>query len=109
MKTSEILEKAKAFLWDGISHIGLDKEVYICWALREVLPLAPECENDETFRKIRSLQEEIENRLGPGNATLEIWLERKLGEDFIFSKKAIQAHRLAWMNLLIEEYKQKGD
>ena len=106
MKTSELIAKAKQHLWDGLddSNLALDsKTEFICYAMVRAAKRPFEYALAQTFR------DDIEVRLGPWN-NLWSWLVYEAAiptKDLTYPN--VQAHRLAWMNKLIKEYKAKGD
>lgn len=110
MKTSELLTEAKKYLWDGEDEKELerlDKSEYICFAiLSAARNSSNERANHEIYFQCRKV---IESSLFPHNC-VETWLLRSAGiPPKEMTHKRIQAHRLAWMNLLIKEFKAKGD
>ena len=110
MKTSELLTEAKKYLWDGEDEKELerlDKSEYICFAILSAARNSPtETEDHSTYLRCRKV---IERNLFPHNC-VETWLLRSAGiPPKEMTHKRIQAHRLAWMNLLIKEFKAKGD
>lgn len=110
MKISELLTEAKKYLWDGKDEKELerlDKSEYICFAILSAARNSPnEVENHSTYLRCRRV---IEASLFPHNC-VETWLLRSAGIPAKeMTNKRIQAHRLAWMNMLIKEFKAKGD
>ena len=111
MKTSEIIEKARPYLWDGDLKTYGDKEEFLCHAIvrgnrggrwDHRAPLAVE----GRLIEVRSV---IEERLHP-YCTLDSWLLRRAGvamKDLTSSN--VQKHRWQWMEKLIVEFKRKGD
>lgn len=105
MKSSELLEKAKKYLWDGIGDETGDETGYafICYA---ILHAASTPSQIGLAQKVRDA---IEVRLHPWN-NLHSWLRYEAGiPEKMLTQERVQAHRLAWMNKLIKEYKAKGD
>ena len=110
MKTSELLTEAKKYLWDGKDPRELEKldtSEYICFA---ILFAARESSNERANHAIYlRCRKVIEKRLFPNNC-LETWLWRSgnipLKE---ITHQRLQAHRLAWMDLLIKEFKALED
>jgi hypothetical protein len=94
MKTSTVLTEAKKLLWNGYGPLD-GKPAHICLAIISV------------DNKSKALKE-IQRRLGK-SISLSVWLFDKGIEYKEMSRRKLQAHRLAWMNLLIDEYKSKGD
>lgn len=114
MKTSELLTAAKKYLWDGqddnqLEDLSEHKSEYICFAISNVRHFELNLSEAPIYWLIRKTRDMIELRLFPWN-NMDAWLLRgacippeQLTPD------RVQAHRLAWMNLLIEEFKAKGD
>ena len=98
MKKSEMLRACKGFLWDGISKRG-EQKYAICYALTEMLGLK---QTDE----LRGI---IHKRL-KDNTTLFAWLlyECEIPREQL-TEAAVQAHRHAWVDLMIKEFEAKGD
>jgi hypothetical protein len=91
------LEAAKKYLWDGVltSHgcIPFDRERYICICLL----------NSDDVGDVTKLRSVIESRLD-GAADLDNWLALNGVPYYERTDKRLQAHRLAWINKLIEEF-----
>lgn len=88
----ELLKHAKKNLCDGTDP-NLNKSEYICFAL----PF--------TYTA-NELKIEIHNRLAPHNNVWS-WLHKKVGiPQRYLNQRNVQAHRLAWINKLIEEFSQ---
>lgn len=114
MKTSELLTAAKKYLWDGKNDADLEdlnqhKTEYICFAITNVRHFELDVTEAPIYKLVRKTRDMIEQRLFPCN-TMESWLFR---ETYVplkdLTPDRVQAHRLAWMNLLIKEFKAKGD
>ena len=110
MKTSELLREAKKYLWDGkdekeLEH--LDKSEYICFAILSAARNNPnETIEHSTCLRCRRV---IEASLFPHNC-VETWLLRSAGiPPKEMTHRRIQAYRLAWIDVLIKEFKAKGD
>ncbi len=103
MKTSELIKQAKELLWDGKDECEDCKEEFICYALLHA------SSNRFQMELSQRIRDDIEVRLHPWN-NLYSWLryEANISEKDLTYKR-VQAHRLAWMNKLIKEYKAKGD
>lgn len=110
MKISELLTEAKKYLWDGKDEKELerlDKSEYICFAILSAARNNPnEIANHATYLRCRRV---IEARLFPCNGFYS-WLhyEAKIPQTML-TQERVQAHRLAWMNKLIKEFKAKED
>lgn len=109
MKTSELIAKAREYLWDGLDDFDLDsdntnsKTEFICYAMLKASRYPTDFALAQTFR------DDIEVRMYPWN-NLASWLRYKAEiPDKDLTYPNVQAHRLAWMNKLIKEYKSKGD
>ena len=97
MKTSEILTKAKDYLWDGKSGKGTP---YICWAVADV-----RC-SDGDYARIANI---IALRIAPCNDA-STWLRNAIGYNpYEAGEVAVQQWRHAWVDQMIEEFKAKGD
>ena len=98
MKKSEMLRKAKRFLWDGVSE-NTGKTVYICYALGYAV-------GDKQAQPLCNI---IHERL-EAYPTLFAWLRYKCNIPWEQLKdKAVQKHRYQWVDMLIEEFEAKGD
>lgn len=88
------LKAAKGRLWDGLNPpIPSDKERYICFAVEEADPT-------DAGMEVVAI---IESRLAP-NASVAGWLySRGVSEEDLTTER-VQAHRHAWLDLLIEEF-----
>lgn len=114
MKTSELLITAKKYLWDGkdctqLEDLSQHKTEYICFAITNARHFELNLPEVPHFKLVRKTMNMIEERLFPWN-NMESWLLRRCGippEDL--KPDRVQAHRLAWMNQLINEFKAKGD
>ena len=118
LTTSQLLKEAKQYLWNG--HAGRGNEddncIFICHAIDRV-------KTKLTFKKVdankyHALIREIDNRLSeklPSGRiqqhTMKCWLVEVGGLSWtdVTNDVAVQKHRRAWMNMLIAEYKAKGD
>lgn len=98
-KKSEILQASLWYLWNG-GNIDTRKERFVCHAVCLV--------KNADSAAVKEILETIGKRLFP-EATLTLWLDRR-GIKINFSDtQRIQDHRKAWVLLLIEEFKAKGD
>lgn len=120
LTTSQLLTEAKKYLWDGrlrnddeetYSH----QKEYICHAIDRVKMLQG-FERVDAYKYhalIRTINDRLVVRRCNGQfsqETFKSWLRESAGiswDDLL--PIPVQAHRLAWMNLLIAEYKAKGD
>lgn len=88
-----LLREAKEKLWDGLTNRH-GKEQYICFAITGD-GAAPSHLKDEIHRRLE------------GYASLGSWLEIRIGRHLEhIPTPQLQAHRLAWINLMIEEFSQ---
>ena len=98
MKKSEMLRKAKGFLWDGVSE-KKGKVTCICWALEKTV-------GDKHSEPLCNI---IGARLGM-HPTVTAWLYHEcnipIGQ---LTPKVVQKHRHTWVNVLIQEFEAKGD
>lgn len=86
------LKACKQFLWDGVGRGRRRREEYICIALeRTNLPTGL------THKLIRE-------RLGLGTSSLHTWLVTRGVDPKDITQERMQAHRLAWVDKLIEEF-----
>lgn len=106
MKTSELIAKAREYLWDGLDDSDLasnSKTEFICYAMLRAANHRADKALAQTFR------DDIEERMYPWN-NLFSWLVHEAKIPIKHQTHPnVQAHRLAWMNKLIKEYKAKGD
>ena len=94
------LEACKPFLWDGTSSWGLKQTRYICTAVAYGA--------DDLKLKLKypvTLPREIERRLGK-DCSLGDWLRNQGIPSASMTDARVQAHRHAWVDLLIEEFSQ---
>jgi hypothetical protein len=95
-----LLNAAKDELWPGVGPYG-NKDIYIC----HCIDIAANLFYPDLESQANCLIELIQSRLGKYNSTVTEWLHREhnipLSE---FNDEAVQAHRLAWLNLLIKEF-----
>lgn len=110
MKTSELIDRSRKYLWDGKCDSDLDwgKSEYVCFAI-----LYAAREHGGRKQILLDLHQQcrdvIEARLFPWN-NLEAWLEHGANIPAKeLTHERVQKHRLKWMNKLIKEYKAKGD
>jgi hypothetical protein len=94
MKTSEIFKRVR-------SQVVSRKSTFIC----PVLCHFKDCKVI-TEKEWRATAAIIKERL-EGCQSLDMWLQQKTGS--YRSRKETEAHRIAWLGLLIEEFKSKGD
>jgi hypothetical protein len=111
MKTSEVFKQAKQHLAKDCdeARYGYDKEKFICIAITTA---AANCRRI-TDADVKRCTEIVESRIGKPY-TMEGWLESKgcVPEYELrdrTTKDRIQAHRRAWINMLIAEFEAKGD
>lgn len=116
VKTSELLTKAKPFLWDGTNKgWGTDIRMDICYATRSAeaatlhrLPKPSKAEARAAYKAARIARRHIHNALSPHD-TLTDWLRDNVPEARNASAVQLQAYRLRWLNHLISHFKAKGD
>ena len=92
------LEACKPFLWDGKSPWGREQTRYIC--------IAVACGADDLKLKSEyagTLRREIGRRL-ENTHTLRRWLRNQGIPVADLTEARLQAHRHAWVDLLIEEF-----
>ena len=110
MKTSTVLTHAKKYLarnYDESLHTSRGK--YICFAIEK----AARCNGRITDKDRRRCLDIISSRLN-GCGSLEGWLALhgcfvRQDPTSISTKDQIQAHRHAWLDQMIAEFKAKGD
>lgn len=97
------LRKCKKHLWNGRGHNNLTsktskKDKFICWALSTV------ARTDSTLLfGAEAAKSVICRRLGRAHE-MRGWLELQGISPGDITDKLLQAHRLAWVNLLIKEF-----
>ena len=108
MKTSEVFKRAKQHLAKDFEETRNDKEKFICIAITIA---AARCKRmtDEDVERCEGI---IGSRID--TYTLEGWLVNRgcIPEEFLNDPNIldrIQAHRHAWLDLLIAEFEAKGD
>ena len=115
MKTSEVLRHAKRYLaetyqdtYNYTTKTGAEK--FICIAIRT----AAETTKRITIADMERCKDIIRSRLDD-NDTLESWLQSQgclpMAWGFVntATRDRIQQHRHAWLDMLITEFKSKGD
>lgn len=90
------LEACKPFLWDGKSSWGFKQTMYICIAVAYGA-------DDLKLKYAGILRREIERRL-ENASTLSSWLLDQGTPPDDLTEARLQAHRHAWVDLLIEEF-----
>jgi hypothetical protein len=105
MKSSEILREAKYHLAGGPEREGwpdIGRTEYICYALVFA------ARTGKDVRTTRAIRERLSDRLGTF-VSLRDWLADKLPSGTEIPHDKMQAHRLAWMEMLALEYESEGD
>ena len=111
MKTSEVFTRAKRHLakdlHEACAHSG--KEKFICIAITTAAAYTKRMTNGDIERCTGIVESRLEH-----DYTMEGWLESKGCVNNYFlcdrtTKDRIQAHRHAWVDMLIAEFKAKGD
>lgn len=102
----QILEKAKDYLWDGISPISfeIDRIEYVCYAISKAGKHFP---GNKAREATRDLIIWISGSL-ESCAYVTYWLSEQLGKDILTfaSRQEIQAYRLRWINQMIQLLKE---
>ena len=103
-----VLELSKKYLWDGVCQyyagygnmecIPTGNTEYICHALDKASN--NNLEYRDSVEKIKSI---ISKRLGKYETLIE-WLKENGVDNVNLTYLNVQAHRLAWINLLIKEF-----
>jgi hypothetical protein len=93
----KLLEGSKEHLWDGYGLKGKWNN-YICLAVKQA-----RIDGVATEKDVNTLCEEIEHRLG-NHPSMATWLLSQGISRADIASPALQAHRLAWVNLMIEEF-----
>jgi hypothetical protein len=93
----KLLEGSKATLWNGKGNKG-KQNIYICLALEEAW-----LDGFATQGDVETLCREIDHRLGNW-CSMSTWLLSQGIPRADITMPALQAHRLAWINLMIEEF-----
>jgi hypothetical protein len=111
MKTSEVFTRAKQHLAKDFKETlsGSGKEKFICIAITTA---AAHCKRI-TDEDVERCEDVIKSRMD-GEYTLEGWLNDRgcIPEAFLNDHNIldrIQAHRHAWLDQMIAEFKAKGD
>jgi hypothetical protein len=111
MKTSNIFKRAKQHLAKDFSEVytGPWGEKFICIAIMTAAAYSKRITNGEVERCRKIVESRLE-----GTETIESWLESKgCINDYSLCDRAtkdrIQAHRHAWLDMLIAEFESKGD
>jgi ribosomal protein L16/L10AE len=110
MKTSEVFKRAKQHLAKNFTEMcNTGKEKFICIAIYTAAGHSKRV----TDRDVERCRNIVESRL-EGKETIESWLvtqgcvpEHNLCDRS--TKDRIQAHRHAWLDMLIAEFESKGD
>jgi hypothetical protein len=115
MKTSTVLKHAKRYLattyknsYDYVNQEGQEK--FICIAIMTAASHNKRISDKDVERCRKMIASRLE-----GNDSLEGWLMHKgcIHEEFLLfdraTKDRIQQHRHAWLDMLITEFKSKGD
>ena len=89
---------AKQYLWDGVGEFPKSKSSYICIAIQNA------CNKQGISVKVQiACTLVISSRLG-GDYTLRSWLLTQGICEEDLTEALIQAHRHAWLDLLIKEF-----
>ena len=109
MKTSEVFKRVKEHLAETYEETTFRKEKFICIAIAIAAGRSKRITEADRSR----CTEIVESRL-EGTYTLEGWLvDKNCIPDYELcshgTKDRIQAHRHAWVDMLIAEFKSKGD
>ena len=114
VKTSEVLTAAKKYLWDGKDATEFEdlikpKTEFICSTITYAMRFELGGSSAPLVKLKHKTMDIITNRLLPWN-NMESWLEyaAHVPKEHLIPV-LVQAHRLAWMNQLINEFKAKGD
>jgi hypothetical protein len=113
MKTSEVFRKAKEILPHDLSwDVGWDApSPYICDCIRNSvigpeweLPYERHPEWESVLEAQWVIRQRMDNEFG-----MEQWLRKHGVPKGEINQKRLQAHRHAWLDLLIKEFEAKGD
>jgi hypothetical protein len=111
MKTSEVFKKVKENLAKDFKETcnSPTKEKFICIAITTAAAYTKRMTNGDIERCTGIVESRLEH-----DYTMEGWLESKGCVNNYFlcdraTKDRIQAHRHAWVDMLIAEFKAKGD
>lgn len=104
MKSSQLLREAKAYLWDGGRSTDIETR-YICHALSRAECYALTHNAMPAYRRVRAV---ILARLAPFS-TMDEWLRSKGVRRIDMTPARLQAHRHKWVDMLIAEFRAKGD
>ena len=112
MKTSELLRLAKTYLWDG-KDPATPLPSCICFAIKEAACDASKSATDDEASDIYELRYVLRRRIAAHLApysTLAMWLHETAGVPYsALTDARVQAHRHAWLDMLIAEHEAKGD
>lgn len=118
LTTSQLLKEAKQYLWNGRDLRDADDRacIFICHAIDRVktkLTFA-RVDANKYHAVIREIDRRLQAKQRSGRVqlhTLKSWLVEVggLSWDDVMDNVAVQKHRRAWMDMLIAEYKKKGD
>lgn len=111
MKTSEVFKRAKEHLAKNLHEVCIisRKQKFICLAIITAAAHSKRV----TAADVERCDEIVESRMG-GAYVMESWLAvRGYVPEYSrldrATKDRIQAHRHAWLDLLIAEFESKGD
>lgn len=98
LKIAKAFKDAKAFLWDGNGIRPRGKQTFICFALEEAMFCGT-----PAYDAYQSAISVIALRLRP-HTSLTSWLSAQFIPSHDLTCPRLQAHRLAWLDLLIKEF-----
>lgn len=105
MKTSNILKRAKNYLWDGVESCEYGKSFSVCGAVFLAVNNLP------TADKIRAAQVRIKIMQAIGeNLFVSRWLQEKhnVPKKYLKQPKLMQEYRHRWLDHMIATYKEAG-
>lgn len=109
MKPSELLSAARHRLWDGVSERAYSNVNFICSAIDTVNTSehTDVVTKEHTWRIAKEVKMRIKQRIYPCD-TLYFWLRDQGIPDGDITDARLQAHRLAWVDILIAEFESEG-
>jgi hypothetical protein len=101
MKTSEVFRRARRRIWEGRYSKTGPQSRFICYAILFDATATP--------KERRKAIDIVTKRLHPYHS-MEDWLmARGVSAAQVLTVWKMQAHRKAWLTMLIKEFEAKGD
>lgn len=118
MKTSELLERAEAHLWDGVGDMKYREACGLCGAIHRASVVARRSSpstkwgiSDAAGRALSVIDDALKGYMGwyTSWALVKGHLPRDWSIDERKWQPIIQANRLNWLRELQRQFKEKGD